>query len=241
MNCIIIDDEPLAREGMRLLVGNRPDLNLTGSFNGVKKALEFLEHNSVDLIFLDIEMPGTNGIQFASTISAKTLIVFTTAYEQYALQSYEVDAVDYLLKPILEERFDKAVNKAAVYLQLMNDVTAQTEIEIIETDYILIKADRRFHKIAYNEIKHIEGLKDYVVIYINDTKIITAMNLKTICAKLPASIFIRVSKSYVVNKDHIKSFDTHEIFLQKTAIPLGEVYRKAFLELYLGKDASDKL
>lgn len=238
MNCIIVDDEPLAREGMLLLINEFPGLTISGCFNGVKKTREFLAENTVDLIFLDIEMPGTNGLEFAETISRNTLIIFTTAYSQYALKSYEADAIDYLVKPILKERFEKAINKAINYHQLLHENSIKSSLESISADFMLIKAERKFHKVLFRDILYIEGLKDYVVIYTRDNKIITAMNLKTISAKLPPAIFLRVSKSYVVNIDYITSFDNHTIYLQQSEIPIGDIYRKAFLEQYLGKDNS---
>ena len=241
MNCIIIDDEPLAREGMLLLVNDFPGLRVVGCFNGVKKAREFLAENQVDLIFLDIQMPGVNGLEFAQTIAGDTLIIFTTAYSQYALKSYEVDAIDYLVKPILKERFEKAINKAVNYQQLLLQTNAKSSLESVASDFMLIKAERKFYKIVFKDILYIEGLKDYVVMYVNDNKIITAMNLKTIYHQLPQTIFVRVSKSYVVNMNHILSFDNHTIYLNNAEIPIGDIYRKNFMDLYLGDSLSGKL
>lgn len=241
MKCIIVDDEPLAREGMLLLVQDIPELSVIGCFNGVKKAKEFMLENQVDLIFLDIQMPGINGLEFAETVSEKTLIIFTTAYSQYALKSYEVDAIDYLVKPIIKDRLEKSVKKALVYHNLLSSKSDKSTLESMESDFMLIKSDRKYHKILFREILYIEGLKDYVVIYINDSKIITAMNLKTITQHLPLETFIRVSKSYVVNSSYIDSFDNHTLYIKTTEIPIGEVFRKKFLEQYLGKNISDKL
>lgn len=241
MNCIIVDDEPLAREGMLLLLQNIPDLNVIGSFNGARKAKEFMEQNQVDLIFLDIQMPGINGLEFAESISEKTLIIFTTAYSQYALKSYEVDAIDYLVKPIIKERLDKAVRKAFSYGELLASKEEKSTFESFDTDYMLVKSDRKYHKILFKEILYIEGLKDYVVLYVNDTKIITAMNLKTISQHLPEEIFIRTSKSYLVNSHHIESFDNHTIYMKTAEIPIGDVFRKNFLDQYLSKNSLDKL
>ena len=241
MNCIIVDDEPLAREGMLLLLQDIPDLNVIGCFNGAKKAKEFMSENDVDLIFLDIQMPGINGLEFAQTISEKTLIIFTTAYSQYALKSYEVDAIDYLVKPIIKERLEKAVKKAVSYGELLANKEEKSTLESLETDYMLVKSDRKFHKILFKDILFVEGLKDYVVMYVNDSKVITAMNLKTISQHLPESLFIRVSKSYLVNSSYIESFDNHTIYIKSTEIPIGEVFRKKFLEQYLGKNLPEKL
>jgi len=239
MNCIIVDDEPLAREGMLLLLSDVESLCIIGSFNSVKKAKEFMQDNSVDLIFLDIEMHGVNGLEFAESIPGQTLVIFITAYPQYALDSYELDAIDYLVKPVVKERLVKAVNKASSYHKLLSG--KNTVMESLEKDFMLIKSERRYHKIVFSDIVYIEGLKDYVVIYCNDSKIITAMNLKTIHSYLKPEMFVRVSKSYLVNLTYINSFDNHTIYVNNAEIPIGEVFRKDFLEHYLGKKISDKL
>ena len=238
MNCIIVDDEPLAREGMLLLLQGIPGLTINGCFNSAKKARDYLQDNTADLIFLDIEMPGTNGLDFAASVPKETLVIFTTAYSQYALKSYEVDAIDYLVKPVIKERLEKAVSKAFAYKNLLG---RRGTTESMESDFMLIKAERRYHKILFKDILYIEGLKDYVVIYVEDNKIITAMNLKTIHAHLDAARFARVSKSYVVNIGYIDSFDNHTIYIKNAEVPIGDVFRKDFLELYLGKKLSDKL
>lgn len=241
MNCIIVDDEPLAREGMLLLLQDIPDLNVIGCFNGAKKAKEFMVGNPVDLIFLDIQMPGINGLEFAGSIPESTLIIFTTAFSQYALKSYEVDAIDYLVKPVIKSRLEKSVKKAFVYQELLQNKEGKSTLESLENDFMLIKSERKFHKIIFRDILYVEGLKDYVVLYVNENKIITAMNLKTISQHLPETMFIRVSKSYLVNINYIDSFDNHTIYIKNTEIPIGEVFRKKFLEQYLGKNISDKL
>jgi DNA-binding LytR/AlgR family response regulator len=242
MNCIIVDDEPLAREGILLLIQEIPELAVSGSFNTVGKAKQFMLNNKVDLIFLDIEMPGTNGLEFAQTVSGETLVIFTTAFSQYALKSYEVDAIDYLVKPIIKERLEKSVKKAFVYHKLLTDhMTNKTTLENLSDDYMLIKSDRKFYKILLKDILYIEGLKDYVVIYIGDSRRITAMNLKTISAQLPAEEFLRVSKSYLVNRHHINSFDNHTIYIGNNEIPIGDIYRKKFIESYLGKKGFNML
>ncbi|MHA3786895.1 LytR/AlgR family response regulator transcription factor [Flavobacterium hauense] len=239
MNCIIVDDEPLAREGMLLQLQDMTDITVTGSFNSVKKARAFMDENTVDLIFLDIQMPGITGLEFAATIPSETLVIFTTAYSQYALQSYEVEAIDYIVKPVNKERLIKAVQKAIGYHELLRGQNAL--MESVDAEFMLIKSERRYHKILFKDILYVEGLKDYVVIYIDDNKIITAMNLKTIHGHLNPAMFARVSKSYLVNINHIDSFDNHTIYIKNTEIPIGDVFRKDFLELYLGKNLSGRL
>lgn len=234
MNCIIVDDEPLARAEMRSLISEVSKLEILGEFSNAPAALEFLKTNETDLIFLDIEMPLVTGLEFANMLPKQSLVIFTTAYSQYALKSYELDAVDYLLKPVDKERLEKAISKAVLYKQLLSNNTVKNTIESNTNDFLLIKADRRYYKTNFFEIKFIEALKDYVVIHTQNQKLITAMNLKTIHQKIISSKFIRVSKSYVVNVDFIDSFDTHNLYIGESEIPLGEVYKSAFFTAYFG-------
>ncbi|WP_312207861.1 LytR/AlgR family response regulator transcription factor [Epilithonimonas hominis] len=234
MNCIIIDDEPLARAEMRSLIKEASTIEILGDFSNALTALEFLKTNDIDLIFLDIEMPLVTGLEFAEQLPKQSLIIFTTAYSQYALKSYELDAIDYLLKPIEKHRLEKAIQKAELYNQLLSQSTIKNTIESNTNDFLFIKSDRRFYKLNFDEIKFIEGLKDYVVIHTKTQKLITAMNLKTTHQKLPAQNFLRVSKSYVVNINFIDSFDNHNIFVDESEIPLGEVFRAEFFRVYSG-------
>jgi DNA-binding LytR/AlgR family response regulator len=234
MNCIIVDDEPLARSEMRSLIAEISNIDILGEFSNAPSALDFLKDNDVDLIFLDIEMPMVTGLEFAEMLPKKSLIIFTTAYSQYALKSYELEAVDYLLKPIDPQRLEKAVEKAILYTELLSKDTVKNTVESNTADFLFIKADRRFYKICFSDIKFIEGLKDYVVIHTKQQKLITAMNLKTIHQKISGETFIRVSKSYVVNMNYIDSFDNHNIYIEDSEIPLGEVYRSEFFTRFAG-------
>jgi len=233
MNCIIVDDEPLARQGMEMNVANVLSLNLLGSFSNALAAGDFLRKENVDLMFLDINMPELSGLDFLKSLRNAPLVIFTTAYPQYALESYELDAIDYLVKPIRIERFLKAVNKAENHLRLLNQEANNNRIEKIGDDFIFIKADRRFFKIYFKDIFYIEGLKDYVIIYTTDSKIITSMNVKTIAAQLPSNLFARVSKSYIVNVMHISSFDNELVYIQNNEIPLGQSFKEDFLKQYI--------
>lgn len=234
MKCIIVDDEPLARQEMQALINDVSDLEIIGSFSNAPAALKFLKINSVDLIFLDIEMPMVTGLEFAAQLPEDTLVIFTTAYPKYALESYELDAIDYLLKPIDKSRVQKAINKALTYKKLLSAETEKNTIESNTGDFMIIKSERKFFKINFADIKYIEGLKDYVVIYTGNQKLITAMNLKTIHQKIPNSTFLRVSKSYVINLNFIDSFDHHNVYLGENEVPLGEVYKKDFFRIYSG-------
>lgn len=205
MNCIIVDDEPLAREAMKLLIEESSNLQLIGSFNSASTASDFMEQHVADLVFLDIQMPGITGIEFARTISKKTLVIFTTAYTEYALDSYEVDAIDYLIKPVEAERFQKAVDKALSYHSLLLKEEKEAIETVVTADYFFVKAERRYFKVNFSDILFIEGLKDYVIIQLSDQRIITRMSLKAIFDLLPKSTFLRVNKSYIVNTGHIES------------------------------------
>ncbi|MGJ1433013.1 LytR/AlgR family response regulator transcription factor [Sphingobacterium spiritivorum] len=234
MNCIIVDDEPLARDEMQSLISEVSEIEILGKFSNARQALDFLKEQPVDLIFLDIQMPLVTGIDFAQQISGQSMIIFTTAYPQYALKSYELDALDYLLKPIEKLRLEKAIHKFLSYKNLLSDTTVKNTVEANTEDFLFIKSERRFYKIYFQDIRFVEGLKDYVVIYTKSQKLITAMNLKIMHQKLPVRSFQRVSKSYVINVDFIDSFDNHTIYMDENEIPLGEVYKKEFFERYLG-------
>ena len=240
MNCIIVDDEPLARKAIQKLVNETENLESIASFNGADTTREFLAKNAVDLIFLDIQMPGVNGIDFAKTIPKKTLVVFTTAFHEFASESYEVDAIDYLIKPVKLERFQKAVEKAQTYCKLFYTDAINNNIENITDDYIFVRADRRIFKVRFSDILFIEGLKDYVVIYLENQKVITLMNIKTIHDLIPKSFFVRVSKSYIINVNNIDSVDNNTVYIGKSEIPIGNIYRDFFFNEFVTKKILNK-
>ena len=240
MNCIIVDDEPLAREAIQMLIDQTDNLDSIGSFNSPDAATNFLANNEVDLIFLDIQMPGTNGIEFAKTIPNDTFVIFTTAFSEFATDSYEVDAIDYLIKPVKLERFQKGVDKAQSYYKLFNADYANNNIENITDDYFFIKADRKIVKIHFNDILFIEGLKDYVVMHTENQKVITAMNIKTIHDQLPKNMFVRVSKSYIINAKKIDSVDNNTVYIGKNEIPIGNIYRDFFFNEFVTKKILSK-
>jgi DNA-binding LytR/AlgR family response regulator len=234
MTCIIIDDEPLAREGMQTHVNNLPKLQLMGTFSNPLDAAFLLQQNTIDLVFLDIQMPEITGLEFVKALVNSPLVIFVTAYPQYALDSYELAAIDYLLKPIRFERFVKAVNKAQNYLDLLQSKEANIQqIEFVNPEFIYIKADRKYFKIYFKDILYIEGLKDYVIIHTPDRKVITAMNLKTIFDQLPSSLFARISKSYIVNTAHIISFDNLSVYLNNVELPVGSSFKDDFFRDFL--------
>lgn len=234
MRCIIVDDEPIARKGIKKLVDQISQLELLDSFNNAGSAEVFLKDADVDLIFLDINMPRINGIEFARSIPKTTLIIFTTAYSEYALDSYELDAVDYLVKPIDTARFRKAVEKAITYHSLLMEEEVKS-VENIAEEYIFVKSHRRFFKINLNEILFIEGLKDYVIIQMEDQRIITRVTVKNIHELLPQNIFLRINRSYIVNKHKIDSFDNNDVFIKKHEIAIGNSYHDSFFKEMMGE------
>lgn len=235
MNCIIIDDEPLAREAIEMLINQTDDLDLIGSFSSPETVTNFIERNTVELIFLDIQMPGINGIEFARTIPKETFVIFTTAYSEFATDSYEVDAIDYLIKPVKLERFKKAVEKAHTYSKLFKAGYTSNNIEQVADNFFFVKADRRIFKVYFDNILFIQGLKDYVVMHTENQKVITAMNIKTIYDQLPKDRFVRVSKSYVINVEHIGSVDNNTVYIGTNEIPIGNIYRDFFFNTFVTK------
>lgn len=229
MKCIIVDDEPIARLGLAALVDKISQLQLVGSFEDAESASEFMLDKTVDLAFLDIQMPGINGIDFAKKIPRTTLVIFTTAYSEYALDSYDVDAIDYLVKPIEEDRLAKAVQKAVAYhTLLMNE--EKGNMGDIKSDHIFVKSERKFFKIYYRDVLFIEGLKDYIIIQTENKRIITKMYLKNILELLPHNIFFRINRSYIVNLNRIESFNNNDIFINTYEIGIGNNYREAFFQ-----------
>ena len=226
MKCIIIDDEPLAREGMKMNINEVPSLELVGEFDDAIKANEYLQDNKVDLMFLDIEMPGVSGLDFLQNLPDPPFVILATAYPQYAAEAYELDVVDYLVKPIKLDRFVKAVNKAEEIIQLSKQTAM---LESIENDFIFIKSDRKYVKIRFDEIFFIEGLKDYVIVHATHGKYMTAMNVKTVHSRLPEDIFFRTSKSYIINVNHIKEIDGNDVVVADNKIPIGRSYRDGFI------------
>lgn len=239
MKCIIVDDEPIARKGIRSLEARVPELELLEMFNNASSAADYLTNHPVELIFLDIQMPGVTGIEFARDVPKTTLIIFTTAYTEFALDSYEVDAVDYLVKPIEFERFRKAVDKALNYYSLLTNGEKE-DIEQVEDDYLFVKSERRYFKVNFEDILFIEGLKDYVILQLTDQRVITKMSLKAIHEQLPRHTFFRINKSYIVNTLHINSFDNNDVFIRMHEIAIGNSYREEFFDKYVMKKKNRK-
>lgn len=227
MNCIAVDDESPALFLIEDNIKRIPFLKLVKTCKNAFEAIEILQKEKIDLVFLDIEMPGLNGLDFLKTIPSKPLIILTTAYKQYALDGYSFDIIDYLLKPFPFDRFLKAVNKAYEYHGLKQK--GQTEPLLQSAEDIFVYSEYNLVKVPLNQITHIEALKDYVKIFLLDATrpILTKATLKSMEEKLPSSKFIRVHKSFIIAKDHIKSIRKNIIFLGKHQVPFSESYRES--------------
>ncbi len=230
MNVIIVDDEPLAQEVLETFVGQIPDLNLIASCNNAIEANEVLRTNDIDLMFLDIQMPQITGVEFLKSLERPPMVIFTTAYSEYAVEGFELNAIDYLVKPISMDRFMKAVNKAREQEDRTSGAKAGSSDE---QEFIFVKADKKLVKLNYNDIIYIEGLKDYVIIHHGNTRTITLQTMKSLEAKLPQGIFKRIHRSYIVNLGMINAVLGNMVEVtQKGAtkhLPVGKNYRDDLL------------
>lgn len=238
MNCIIVDDEPLAREVLESFVGRIDDLNLLASCDNAIKAFDILKKEKVDLVFLDIQMPKLNGIDFLKVLDPIPNVIFTTAYREYAIESYELNVVDYLLKPISFQRFLMAVNKA------MNDGLKEQEDQQLPLDelrsdppYIFLKADRKMVKVYLKDILYIESLKDYVRIKLPQKDVISLQKISFLEQKLPEDCFIRIHRSFIVPIKKIEAFSNNVIEIGGNELPIGRNYKEKVLEV-LNSDTS---
>ncbi len=231
---IAIDDEPLALQRLIRYIEKTPFLELTGSFDSALNAMEFVEKEKIDLIFLDIQMPDLSGTEFVRTLKNAPKIIFTTAYEKYAIEGFKLDAIDYLLKPYGYEEFLIAAQKAKKYINLEN-ATEQTVESTNE--FLFVKSDYKTKRIIFNDILYIEGLKDYIKVYLwNDTKPLLSINsLKTIEQKLPPSKFMRVHRSFIVNLNRIEIIERSRIVFGKVYIPISDQYKEKFQD-YLDRN-----
>lgn len=225
LKCAIVDDEPLALSLMESYVNKTPFLTLEGKYSSAVQAMKELPDKQIDLLFLDIQMPELNGLEFSKMVAPTTRIIFTTAFGQYAIDGYKVNALDYLLKPISYVDFLQAANKAVQWFEL-----AQQPKEEIQS--IFVKSDYKLVQIELKKILYIEGLKDYIKIYEEDTAkpILSLMSMKSMEDLLPSSRFMRVHRSYIVQKDKIRIIDRGRIVFGKNYIPISDSYKQAFQE-----------
>jgi len=227
IRCLAVDDEKLALELLEDNIGKVPFLELVRACRSGLEAMEILRTQAVDLLFLDIQMPDLSGIQMLKSLPHKPMVIFTTAFSSYALEGFELDVIDYLLKPYSFERFLKAVNKAQDYMTMMELAQKQPSGREtpVSSNYVFVKADYKLYKIDLRDILYIEGLKDYVKIYTGDRPIITQMSMKTLEEKLPAGDFIRVHRSFIVAFHKIDFIQKHMLTIGKKEIPISEHYR----------------
>lgn len=237
ISCLIVDDEPLALSLLESYVTKTPFLELKGKCSSAIAAMEKLEEEQVDLLFLDIQMPDLTGVEFSRTLSKEIKVIFTTAFEQYALEGFKVDALDYLLKPFNYEEFLKAANKAKEWFSLKSKASATTEEE---ENTLFVKSDYKLLKLDLNEVLYFEGMKDYVKIFSEGQQhpIISLMSLKSLENKLPANRFMRVHRSFIVNLTKLTTIERSRIIFDKTIIPIADGYKDKFQE-YLTKRSID--
>jgi two-component system, LytTR family, response regulator len=231
LNCVIIEDEPLARNLMVEYVKKVPSLNLIEAFSNPLAAMETLRSASIDILFLDVQMPEITGISLLKILKKRPIVVLTTAYSQYALEGYELDVADYLLKPITFERFLKSVDKITQRLESAPAVQ-QTPVEstTLASPFIFVKDGTKLVKVKLDEVLFIEGLKDYVTIHTVNQKIVTLQRLKALEEQLPATQFIRIHNSYIVSLGAIDVIQKNEVQIKGVTLPVGDTYRKSFKE-----------
>lgn len=236
MNIIIVDDEPLAREVLETYISKFPGLHLLATCQNAIEAFEALNTQKIDLMFLDIQMPQISGIDFLKTLSQPPKVIFTTAFSNYALDGYELNVVDYLLKPIAFDRFVKAINKAMELLKKPQNHSSLETVALEEEaddkpDYIFVKADKKLIKVKFEDIFYIEGLKDYVILHTPTGRIVTLQTMKSLEEKLPTDIFMRVHRSYIVNLNKIDVMEGNMLEVNKKTIPVGKNYKDELLNV----------
>ena len=233
LNCWIVDDEPLAVSLLESYVNKVPFLKLTGKFSNALSAMQNIATEKVDVLFLDIQMPEVNGMDFAHTISNNTRVIFTTAFSEYAVEGYRVNALDYLLKPFSFEEFVAAAKKAYSWFEIVQQKSNPDIEKTRENVGIFVKSEYKYLHILYDDVLYIEGLKDYVKIYTQDSlkPILSLMSLKQLEEDLPFGNFVRVHRSYIINVDKISSINKNRIIIDKKQIPIGETYKKQFMNL----------
>lgn len=241
MNCVIVDDEPLAREGLANYVREVDFLNLTGVCENPLELLPLFDRNTIDLVFLDIQMPKMNGIEFLKIMQKPPMVVITTAYPSYALEGFQLNVLDYLLKPITFERFFKAASKARDYHRLLMKPAGETNISPPNDDYFFIKCGNKYEKIPFEDILYVEGMQNYINIYTAKGKFMTILSLKNLEENLDQRAFIRVHKSYIVAISKIDSIEGNEIFIRDQCIPISRNYRQQVIDQVVNKKLWDNV
>jgi two-component system LytT family response regulator len=225
LTCLAIDDEPLALELLEDNIKQLPFLELVGKFGNAMQAMQFMQQQEVDLIFLDIQMPGLTGLQFIQSLKARPLIILVTAYEKFALDGFNLDVVDYLVKPVALERFIKACNKALDLYRVNHHIPVSKETS---PGYFFINVDYKMLKIEFDDMIWVEGFKDYLKIHLKSSPnpIVARMSMKNMEEQLPASQFIRIHKSYILSKKAISAVRKNSVFIDALELPVGDMYKE---------------
>ena len=229
INTIAIDDEPLALQLVNGYIEKTPGLKLLGGFDNPLDAIDFLAGKDIDLIFIDIQMPDLSGLEFTRSIAKGPKVIFTTAYEKYALEGFRLDVVDYLLKPFSYEEFLRAVQKVQKLIRLEKGVQDQVDAN---NEFLFLKSDYKIKRINFNDILYVEGLKDYVKVYTQNSPkpVLSLTTMKLLELKLPISKFMRVHRSFIVNLEKIDTIERNRIIFGKTYIPVSDQYKEKFQE-----------
>jgi two-component system, LytTR family, response regulator len=235
VKCLIVDDEPMARDVIRNYIENVPSLSVVGEFGNAIDATLYLQSNSVDIIFLDIRMPQLSGTDFVRSLRKIPKIIFTTAHKEFAHEGFELDVVDYLLKPIRFDRFLRAVNKVFPHSQ-DSEVSGPVEVKEIKfaSPFIYVRVDRKMVKVLLDDIVYIESNKDYVKLFTTGSTIITRQTISSVEAMLSENKFFRIHRSYIVSLDKITTFSNEFVEMGKKELPIGKLYRNGFLKLQQG-------
>jgi len=234
--CLLVDDEPPALEILRTYITATPLLEIAGECSHAMAAFEFLQLHPVDLIFLDVQMPRLSGTDLLKSLPNPPKTIFTTAYRDYAVEGFELGAVDYLLKPYSFDRFLRAVHKV---LDLEQRVQPVKESIVTQTDrFLYVRSDRKMVKVMVDDIQYVESLKDYVRIFVNDQKIITKQTISALEEMLPANDFKRIHRSFIVALKKIDSYNHHAVFLRNTELPVGPLYKQEIMKRLSGITAS---
>lgn len=234
IKALIIDDEPLAQDVIKQYAQKLPDLSIAATCNEAICAHKILQENAIDLLFLDINMPKLSGISFLRTLKNPPLVIFTTAYSEYALEGFELNAVDYLKKPFSFERFCKAYYRAEELLQLRGQAPA--EAEKAEADFVFIRSNKKTVKVNFNNILYIEGLGDYIKVHTTDGHLVTNLSMKKMMSLLPPTQFYRIHKSFIISLQRIEALEGNMVNLGGQKLPVGNSYRQdfaAFINRYL--------
>jgi two-component system LytT family response regulator len=229
INCVIVDDEPVARNVLETFVAKIPNLELVKSCKNAMEAFEVANQQKIDIFFLDINMPDISGLSLAKSINQKAKIIFTTAYREYAVDGFNLQAVDYLLKPISFDRFLQSIHK---YFEGVSFIDSEIKIEksVLKNDFIFVRSDRKMIKINFDEIRYVESLSDYIKIHSVDKTITTRETISNIETKLPAKNFLRIHRSYIVNLKKMNSYTNEFVEIGKNAIPISRTYKENVLK-----------